>query len=396
MKKIVLYIVTMLMMLPCIVANAEGTEITKATISSIPVFEAGKKVGESKVEATCEGCIIETEWKKWSAVDEDYVLITDAEEVFNEQDIYLLLVKFTPQEGYDFSEAFTFEYADRIEAVSEWGELDENDRQSFWCAEFGTYTFRKEITDLIITTPDVTAGDIATLDDIIVEARTNDEIVPAEAVSMEAKWVETATFEEVTDTALEAEKHYQIEMTFTASDGYCFATDILVMTNGEEDFGFTAPLKIEVIENVSLFTPVDRFELTGLSNVKAGVALTDAIELKDDLGGTCEVSVEWYDEEENPVVEEEFVAGKTYLMNLNVYLTNGGTISENLVLVIDGEEYVPDTVYADEGQIFTMIRCEAAAGNENLIPMIVFGVIGVAILVDVVLIIRALKKRKKI
>lgn len=372
-------------------------EITSVEITEIPVVEPGASIADTKAAFEApEGVTAESKWYIWDTEEETYVVVEDG--VFTETDTYYLSVSAEAEEGYVFAEDFNFTYPEGADEdrISVWGEETPEGNMT-WYFDMTPISFSTHVLQVEISTPEVAVGTTASIDEIIF--RSNDALVDTENFEIEADWLCVTDDQIVTGQPFEANKVYQLNANIVAKEGYSFISDVLVLHNGTEEMVFSYPHKVEFFKEFSLMPPVERVELSGLSDVKAGEFPIQTLEIINDIE-SCEIFVLWFDEDGNEIYEEALEDGKTYTVQVEINLYGYEPISENLVYVIDGTEYQPTTVSTETNQAWLEMDYtvgETAPSNTgNIATLLIAGVAAVVIVAATITgIVVVIKNRKR-
>ena len=347
-KKILAFSMVLTMMVGlCSPAYAAEKEIDSVTIAEPkePIFTVDGKIADATLDVEVpEGAKAKTEWKIWDDEAEDYVVVTEGN--FTENDVYRLGVVVTAEDGYTLAEDFKVKGLEE-DSYGVNGTLTEDGKIESYTVDFGVFTFSNQIYRVEVKTPEVKAGNKASVDEIVFY--TGDEIVSHENIEIDCKWIDESTSEDVTGKTFEIEKSYQLDTTLKVKAGYSFAEEVEVYVNGEKVTGFFYPCHLEFFPTLTSFTPVDHVDIAELPEVEAGDALFTQVSADIDTE-ECELLVSWCDEEGDDISDETFVEGKTYVLCLEYNLFNGGTLAEDFVFVIGEKEYKPDTLNAKTGQ----------------------------------------------
>ena len=344
-KKIFSMILTLCMVatmfLGSVVAvHAAENVIESVTITGIPVVALGDSIAEAKATVDApEGCIVTSQWYVWDA--EDY-WVPISSGTFTETDVYYLGVELKAAEGYVLSEDFEVKYADGIEEASEAYTCDEEDNIDTYYCDFQEISFATPIYKIDFEIPEVKAGNTAELENITFYS--GDEIVANENFEINATWECTIHYEDVTGEVFEDGHAYYFSLEVTPKAGYYFADTIEAYCNGEADeaaFG-TDPTCYDYYYSKSLLPPVERVEINGLPEGKAGETMSDTYEVVtvlEDFSEAGEISFYWWNEEGDDTAGEVMEEGQVYTLQIEVYMYGDYPLSEDFVYVIDGKEY---------------------------------------------------------
>lgn len=326
-------------------ADAADNIIYTATIESIPTMEIGGSIADAKATFfdLSEGCIADSHWHIWnaSANDGDGEWEVIHEGTFTETDIYYLCITFQAAEGYTFPETgLVVSYVDGVDEGNVWSTYDENDNEIYHC-DMPAKSFATAIYDVLVTTPEVVAGNTATLEDIVFYS--GDTVIPDENFEIEAKWIcETHNYEDVTGKTFEEGHSYQFELCIKPLSGYYFFNELNIIHNDVEGelFYDVAPTHFDFFYSKSLLAPLEKVELAGLPSVKAGETMVDSLEAISDLEDLdCEVFVSWWDENGDDTTGQVMEEGHVYTVQIEVSTFGHTPLSEDFVFVIDGTVY---------------------------------------------------------
>lgn len=354
MKRLFSVILTLCMALSLFLGNSLSADAADKTIhtvvvDSIPAMEIGGSIADAKATFldVPEGCIADSYWNIWdvSANDGDGEWTKINEGTFTETDVYRLCLSFQTEDGYSFSDEFEVSYVDGLPGGDLWGTYDENDNLIWYC-DMPIQSFAVAIYDVFITTPDVIAGNTATLEDI--EFYSGDKLIPAENFDIEAEWVcEEHDYENVTGKTFEDGCVYSFDLTIKPHTGYYFAEGLNVVHNGVvDDFAFAAtPTNYDYYYSKSLLAPIESIELSGLPSVKVGETMVDSLEAISDLDAlSCEIFVNWWDENGDDVTGQTMKKGHVYTLQIEVNDFGYSPLSEDFVFIVDGTEYLPTSI----------------------------------------------------
>jgi len=374
-------------------------EISSVEITEIPVMEAGASISDTKAAFTTpEGAIVESNWYIWDSEQESYVIIDEGN--FTETDVYYLSVSVKPEDGYTFSEDFSFTYPEGIDDNDYfvWGE-ETPEGEMTWNFDMTPVSFSAEIFKVELITPEVEAGAIAEIEEL--HFYSNDSLIDEENFEVEASWYCSTDDTVVTGQAFEAEKVYNLNLLITAKEGYYFSNEVVFVHNGNEETIFNYPDKVEFFDYVSLMPPVERVELSGLTSLEAGDTSVNTLEITNGVDN-CEIFVYWFDESGNELIDTPLEDGVKYTVQVEVNLFGDEPISENFVYIIDGTEYQPIEISTETNQAWMSMEYlvgEALTENETensgmpvIVAGIAFAVIGVTTIAGLVV---AFKSRKK-
>lgn len=331
-------------------ANAADKVISTATIESLPSMNFGGAIADAKATFCdlSEGCIADSHWYIWnaSANDGNGEWEEIHEGTFSETDIYYLCITFQAAEGYTFSETgLEVLYADNLEQGNVWSTYDDNGNEIYHC-DMSAKSFATAIYEIAITTPEVVAGNTATLEDIVFYS--GDEIIADENFEIEAKWIcETDNYEDVTGKTFENDHSYQFQLCIKPLSKYYFFNELNIIHNGADgELSYdVAPTHYDFFYNKSLLTPLEKVELAGLPAIKTGETMVNSLEKitnLDDLN--CEIYVTWWDENGEDTTDQVMNADHVYTMQIEINAFGNIALSEDFAFVIDGTEYKATTI----------------------------------------------------
>jgi hypothetical protein len=187
--------------------------------------------------------------------------------------------------------------------------------------------------------------------------------LPADSANLSAVWYSLLdNYEEMTGV-FEENKVYQVQGEIQPPAGYRFSDDTVVYINGEETTGFSYPNRLEIFKEFSLRDHLPSFVISGMPQAQEGVNFRDTLVLESEYEG-CELMVYWMNEAWEEVEEDAFLAGKTYILQIEAMSTSYEKLFEEFVFVIDGKTYQP--TYLSENQAFLelTIYVPTSAGQE--------------------------------
>jgi len=325
-------------------ADAADKVIDTAIIESIPEMKIGGSIADAKATFLDlpEGCIADSHWHIWNASANDGE--GEWEEIhkgtFTETDIYYLCITFEAAKGYSFAEdGFEVSYVDGVEEGDVWGTEDENGNL-IWHCDMPIKSFARAIYDVVVKTPEVVAGNKATLEDIVFYS--GNKIIPNENFEIDAKWFcETDNYKDVTGKTFEDGHYYQFELCIKPLPGYYFFNELNIIHNDDEgELSYADPTHYDFFYSKSLLAPLEKVELTGLPAVKTGEIMVDSLECITPLEDIdCELLVSWWDENGDDTTGQKMKAGHVYTMQIEVNAYSVTPLSEDFTFVIDGTEY---------------------------------------------------------
>lgn len=368
MKKFLSLALILCMVLSCaVVAFAEEGAAITLKILSLPEIRAGAPIAETSVEyALSEGYVAEPVWLVWGVEhDEDFgdtETYIPAEGNFDTQSVYYLQLKITAEEGYTMTEDITVESdADYIGYYTEYD--DEGNVISLY-VDVGVFTLTTVIDRVEIVFNEVKAGNTPGLESI--KLYSGEEELPAESAALTAVWFSLLdNYEEITG-AFEENKVYQVQAELRAAAGYSFADYTTVYLNGEDGTGFNYPTYLDIFMDYSLREPIHSFEISGMPQFKEGVAFRDTLVLESEYED-CDLFVYWMDEAWEEVEEDAFIAGKTYIVQLEANSYGYELLGEDFVFVIDGVTYAPSSLGQWDAYMELEI-CVPAAAEPDMPP----------------------------
>lgn len=320
-------------------------EITpEITITALPEFKEGAAIADANVELKVTGVpegsvTAETQWQVWE--EEEYVV---TEGTFSNTKVYRCSVLITAEGDYCFSEDYDVDYPEGM-MIGGWGsEKDEDGNYTIIEIEIGEYTKTKVIDKVEVTASEVKAENTASVDEIVYWSG-EEQVAGAQLKSW--KWSEESEEESV--DVFESGKNYQLDLELKAKEGYSFANDAELYVNGKEAGAFSYPCHVEAFASFSTLPSVEHVEIIDFPEVKEGelafTEVTTDCECED-----CGLFVAWYDEEDEEVAGETFVAGNTYTLQLEYNNSSGAALSEDFVFIIDEITYAPTELDAENGQ----------------------------------------------
>lgn len=345
MKKVVSVALALCLVLSCAaIAFAEENAALSVKILSVPELQAGAAISGAQVEyEISEGFVAETLWYVWND-EESYV---PAEGAFDANSVYYLELKITAQEGHTLPEEFEFESLVNPDYLGYGTEYDDAGNPVFHTIDLGYHTLTTIIDTVEVTVAEVAVGGAPAVESV--KLYSGETELPAEIAQLSVVWYSLMdNYDEMTGS-FEANKVYQIQAELRAAAGYSFADDTVVYLNGEDQTGFNYPTYLEFFKDYSLREPIHSFEISGMPKFEAGVEFRDVLKLESEYEN-CELTAYWMDEEWKDVEENAFVAGKTYILQIEAYSYGYELLAEDFVFVIDGETYQPKDL--EETQAF--------------------------------------------
>lgn len=348
----------------CTMIYAEEREVPTITIKEVPLFTLDGVVADATATVEVpEGYQAVTQWMVWDEEAEEYKVVTDG--TFTETDVYKLTVLIETEDGYRLADELNVVYPDDIYNNGYSYNYGEDDRLVSYSIELGCYTFTNQIQKIDISTPEVKAGNVASLDKCSFVFYTGDETVDENNVEIDCKWINETTGEDVSNKTFENETSYQFDVTVKTKTGYSFAENVVVYINGEEVTGIVDPCHMHVFPSYPLYTPVEHVHLENVPEVKVGAEISTDIKVECHCE-QCEIEVHWHDEEENDITDDTFVAGKTYILCIHFNLFNGATFTDDFVFMIGDKEYKPTELEAELGQAILELKYVAEEEKETL------------------------------
>lgn len=346
MKKLISAALVLCLVLSCAaVAFADENSVPSVKVLSVPEIKAGAAIADAKVAfEISEGYVAETLWLVWG-VEHDEETYVPAEGVFDANSVYCLQLKVTAAEGCTLPEEIEFENAVEPDYAAWSTEYDDEGNVLSHTFELGIYTLTTVIDKVEVVLSEVKAGGTPGVESVKLYAGETE--LPAESAELTTVWYSLMdNYDEMTGT-FEDDKVYQVQSELRAAVGYSFSDAAVVLLNGEENTGFNYPAYLEFFKDFSLRDPLPSFEITGMPKAEAGVKFADALVAKSEYED-CELTVCWMDEEWNEVEEDAFIAGKTYILQLDVYSSGYEMLAEDFVFIIDGETYQPVDLTASQ------------------------------------------------
>lgn len=327
--------------------SADDTLISgTATITNIPIREAGGSIAETKPTVSApEGCIAEAHWHKWDTAQNDYVIVNEG--TFTDTDVYYLCIEFKAADGYSFSDDFEIIVPDGYDE-NIWRDEHEDSVTAYYCA-FPASSFGTEIFSISVDIPEVKAGATASIEDTDYTFKTNDSTVSAENFDINAEWFcESKNYDVVNGQKFQNGHVYSLSLEIDAKPGYYFS-ESLVLEYGDRtsEFVYDSPTHASFYYTYSLETPIEKVELAGLPEGNVGDIMVESLELID-KNKDFDISINWDDGEDdtNGMAMED---GKVYTVHIEAYMPTSVPLSENFVFIIDGVEY--KATYVDDNNI---------------------------------------------
>lgn len=343
-------------------AYAEETEVLQVVIDEIPAFEQNGVIADAQIGFQVpEGYKAVTQWKVWDEETEDYKVVTEG--TFTETDVYELSLLIEAEDGYVLPEEIEIDCVDDAYDGCSYNYDDDNQLESY-SIEIGYYTFTTQIWKVDISIPKVEAGKEASVEKVSVLVYTEDDFLDENQMEFEGKWINELTGEDVTGEIFEKENSYKFDATMRLKEGYSFAKDVEININGTAIIGITDPCHTHFFPSFPLFTPVEHVHINNLPSVKAGGKLSTDFTMECHCEN-CDVSMHWHDEEENEITEENFVLGKTYILCLHYEGYYGVTLTDDFVFIIDGKEYKPTEIEAENGRAILELKFVAQEEKEQ-------------------------------
>ena len=344
MKKIFSAALVLCLVLSCAAVAFAEEDVLNIKVTSVPAVKAGAPIADGQVGCELpEGIKGETVWMVWGVEhdeewgdSENWIL---AEGEFDPNGVYMLQLKVTAEEGYTLPESVEFEDLTDPENCAWSTEYDEEGNVVNHTFDLGVYTLTVTIDRVEILLSEVKVGGMPGVESV--KLFVGDAQMPETAAELTSTWYSLLdNYDEMTG-AFEDDKVYQIQAKLRAAKGYSFDDSTAVYINGEEKTGFNYPTYLDIFADFSLRDPIASFEISGMPKFEAGEEFRDAFVLESEYEN-CELTVYWMDEEWNDVEEDAFVAGKTYILQLEAYSSGYERFAEDFVFVIDGKTYAAD------------------------------------------------------
>jgi hypothetical protein len=367
-KQLSLVLVLCLLLSCSAVVFAEETAALSVKILSAPKIEEGMAIADAQVEfELSEGYLGETVWMAWGVEHNedmgDYETYIPAEGTFNANDVYYLQLKITAKEGYTLPEDFNYESAVNPDYLGYSTEYDENDNVISYTIDLGVFSLSTKIDTVEVVFAPVEVGGTPGVESMTLYV--GETALPADSANLSAVWYSLLDdYEEMTGV-FEDKKVYQVQGEIQAPAGYRFSDDTVVYINGEETVGFSYPNRMEIFKEFSLRDHLPSFVISGMPQAKEGVNFRDALVLESEYEG-CELMVYWMDEAWEEVEEDAFLAGKTYILQIEAMSTSYEKLFEEFVFVIDGKTYLP--TYLSENQALLELTISVPAAGDQEIP----------------------------
>lgn len=336
MKKVLSVALALCLVLSCAaVAFAEESAALSVKILSVPEIQAGAAIADAQVEyEISEGFAAETLWYVWND-EESYI---PAEGTFDANSVYYLELKITAQEGHTLPEEFAYESLVNPDYLAYGTEYDDAGNPVCHAIDLGYHTLTTIIDTVEVTLAEVAVGGTPAVESV--KLYSGETELPADSAQLSVVWYSLMDNYDEMNGTFEANKVYQVQAELRAAAGYSFADYTVVYLNGEDQTGFNYPTYLDFFKDYSLREPIHSFEISGMPNFEAGVEFRDGLKLESEYEN-CELTVHWMDKEWEDVEENAFVAGKTYILQLEAYSYGYELLAEDFVFVIDGETYQP-------------------------------------------------------
>ncbi len=347
-------------------AEAAENVIDSVKITSVPTFSVGGSIADAKatVEAP-EGCIAESHWKVWDPAAEDgsgaFVDVNSGS--FDSNSVYYFYMTFEAAEGYMFDEEwFNVELAEGVSEGEMYGESNDDGYIYCWYWELPTVSAAIAIDKVEVKYPEKAVGNTATVDEVLFYS--GESLVSSDNFDIKWHWeCMTDNYKDVTGKSFEDGKVYQLQIDITPKTGYYLTNDVVSSMNGkEDDMPFATASNIFLFTEYSFEPLLTKAEITGLPEEKVGEVMPGELGMVVDVDG-YEVSIEWYDDEDNEVSGQTMEEGNVYTAYVNVFALGYSTFSEEFVFIINGEEYVPTNLSPDEN--FAQLILEYEFPGEN-------------------------------
>ena len=329
-------------------------EITpEITITALPEFKEGAAIADANVKLEVMGVpkgsvTAETQWQVWGTIEtedgeeENWIEVTEG--AFSDKEVYRCFVLITATGDYCFSEDYVVTDPEGM-MIGGWGsEPDEDGNYTIIEIDLGEYTKTTVIDKVEVTASEVKAGNTASVGEIVYWSG-EEQVAGAQLKSW--KWCEESEEESV--DVFKSDKNYQLDLELEAKEGYSFANDAELYVNGKEAGTFFYPCHVEAFASFSTLPPVEHVEIINFPEVKEGEPVFTEVTMDCECED-CELLVEWYDEEDEEVADETFVAGNTYTLQLEYTNSSGATLSDDFVFIIDDITHAPTKIDAENGQ----------------------------------------------
>ena len=344
MKMLSLALALCLVLSCAAVAFAVETPALSVKILSVPQIQAGASIADAQVEyEISQGFSAETVWYVWGAEqdaefggDEAYI---PAEGVFDANSVYYLELKLTALEGYALPEEFAYESLANPDYLAYGTEYDDDGNVLCHTIDLGIHTLTTVIDAVEVNFSQVAVGGAPGVESV--KLYSGETELPAGCAELSSAWFSLLDDCEEMSGVFEADKVYQVQAELRASAGYSFSDYTLVYIDGEEASCFGYPTYQEISKEYSLRESVHSYVISGMPAFEAGVEFRDGLALESEYEN-CELYVYWLDEEWNEVEEDAFVAGKTYLLQIEAYSSGYELFAEDFAFIIDGESYQPE------------------------------------------------------
>ena len=329
------------------VVLADGNVIESVTITSVPVMELGASIEDSKMTFDApEGCIADSYWLVWDEAEEDFVKVEEG--TFTAVDVYRLEAEFTTAEGYEFTEDFLeVNNESGIDGDYTFG-IEEEDGSTTYYYVMPIVSLATAIQRIDVTFPEIVPGNVLQIDEIV--AYSGDAVVDIENFEISVEWMSDngEEYEEADGKVVEDGYVYSLDFDMDAKEGYYFDEVVEVYFNGvEEDYAYENPKCVNVWTEYNLMPALEKIELMGMPEGKAGDIMPETLEATidpEELG--LEISVYWYDEEGDEATGLAMEEGKAYTAYIDVYSYSYTPISSDFLFVVDGVEYEPTEIYS--------------------------------------------------